>query len=135
VETKSNAMVGEGMDSPEVLEIPVAQGPADSASKSLMRSICLAWGAGWKADDRLCQFVPGHGQPVDVLVWCAAAWHLKDRDERIGWDAVTRSQRLKLVLQLRRFLVLEATRRTNPASQCLSLALRELCAAWSSEHG
>ena len=68
-------------------------------------------------------------------MWCAAAWHLKDRDERIGWDAVTRSQRLKLVVQLRRFLMLEATRRPNLASQCLGLALRGLCAAWSGEHG
>jgi hypothetical protein len=30
--------------------------------------------------------------------------------EGIGWDAVTHSQRLKLVVQLRRFLVLETTR-------------------------
>ena len=92
-------------------------------------------GAGREAGDRLCQFVLEEGRPVAVLVWCAAAWHLKDRDERIGWDAVTRSQRLKLVVQLRRFLVVEATRRPNLASQCLGLALRELCAAWSREHG
>ena len=32
---------------------------------------------------------------------------------------MTRSKRLKLVVQLRRFLVLEATRRPNLASQCL----------------
>jgi len=81
----------------------------------------------------LCQFVLEDGQPVGLLVWCAAAWHLKDRDERIGWDAVTRSQRLKLVMQLRRFLVVETTRRPNFASQCLGLALRELAAAWSCE--
>jgi hypothetical protein len=29
----------------------------------------------------------------------------------IGWDPVTRSQRLKLVVQLRRFLVVGKTRR------------------------
>jgi hypothetical protein len=44
----------------------------------------------------------------------------------VGWDAVTRSQRLKLVVQLRRFLVLEATRRPNLASQCLGAGLRAL---------
>ena len=74
-------------------------------------------GAGREAGDRLCQFVLEEGQPVAVLVWCAAAWHLKGRDDRIGWDAVTRAQRLKLVVQLRRFLVVEATRRPNLASQ------------------
>lgn len=50
--------------------------------------------------------------------------HLQARDEMVGWDAVTRSQRLKLVVQLRRFLVLAATRRPNLASQCLGAGLR-----------
>ena len=54
-------------------------------------------GAGREAGDRLCQFVLEEGQPVAVLVWCAAAWHLKGRDDRIGWDAVTRAQRLMLL--------------------------------------
>ena len=70
-----------------------------------------------------------------VLVWCAAAWHLKARDEAVGWDAVTRSQRLKLVVQLRRFLVLEATRRPNLASQCLGAGLRALVGQWEGQHG
>ena len=70
-----------------------------------------------------------------VLVWCAAAWHLQARDETVGWDAVTRSKRLKLVVQLRRFLVLEATRRPNLASQCLGAGLRELVGQWEGQHG
>jgi hypothetical protein len=53
----------------------------------------------------------------------------------IGWDPVTRSQRLKLVVQLRRFLVREEARRPNLASQCLGLGLRELAAGWQAEHG
>ena len=72
---------------------------------------------------------------VAVLVWCAAAWHLAHRDALIGWDAVTRAQRLKLVVQLRRFLVPEEARRPNLASQCLGLGLRELSGQWISEHG
>ena len=83
-------------------------------------------GAGREAGDRLCQLVCEDGRLVAVLVWCAAAWHLKARDETVGWDAVTRSQSLKLVVQLRRFLVLEATRRPNLASQCLGAGLRAL---------
>ena len=65
------------------------------------------------------------------MVWCAAAWHLKDRDEAVGWDAVTRWERLKLVVQLRRFLVLEEARRPNLASQCLGAGMRELVEQWS----
>ena len=83
-------------------------------------------GAGREAGDRLCQLVQEDGKLVAVLVWCAAAWHVQARDATVGWDAVTRSKRLKLVVQLRRFLVLEATRRPNLASQCLGAGLREL---------
>jgi len=92
-------------------------------------------GAGREAGDRLCQLVKQDGKLVAVLVWCAAAWHLQARDETVGWDAVTRSKRLKLVVQLRRFLVLEATRRPNLASQCLGAGLRELVGQWESQHG
>jgi hypothetical protein len=57
------------------------------------------------------------------------------RDTIIGRDPVTRSQRLKLVVQLRRFLVLDQARRPNLASQCLGLGLRELPAQWLDQHG
>ncbi len=92
-------------------------------------------GAGYEAGDRLCQLVWEQGNLVAVLVWCAAAWHLQGRDQIVGWDPVTRSKRLKLVVQLRRFLVLEATRRPNLASQCLGAGLRELVGQWESQHG
>ena len=92
-------------------------------------------GAGSEAGDRLCQLVLEEGRLAAVLVWCAAAWHLKDRDEAVGWDAVTRSERLKLVVQLRRFLVLEEARRPNLASQCLGAGLRALVGQWELEHG
>ena len=92
-------------------------------------------GAGREAGDRLCQFVLEAGRIVAVLIWCAAAWHLKDRDTLIGWDPVTRSQRLKLVVQLRRFLVPDQARRPNLASQCLALGLREMPAQWLLLHG
>ena len=92
-------------------------------------------GAGREAGDRLCQLVMEDGKLVAVLVWCAAAWHLKARDQTVGWDAVTRSKRLKLVVQLRRFLVLEETRRPNLGSQCLGAGMRQLVGQWESQHG
>ena len=72
---------------------------------------------------------------MSVRLWCIAAWHLKDRDNRIRRDTVTRSQRLKFIVQLCSFPVVKSTRRPNLDSQCLGLALRVLCAAWSYEHG
>ena len=117
------------------LEVKVAHSALEwrQAKAALGREHGL--GAGREAGDRLCQLVRQDGRLVAVLVWCAAAWHLKARDETVGWDAVTRSRRLKLVVQLRRFLVLEATRRPNLASQCLGAGLRELVGQWEVQHG
>lgn len=117
------------------IEVKVAHSAAEwrQAKTALGREHGL--GTGREAGDRLCQLVKEDGRLVAVLVWCAAAWHLKARDETVGWDAVTRSKRLKLVVQLRRFLVLEAARRPNLASQCLGAGLRELVSQWESLHG
>ena len=48
---------------------------------------------------------------------------------------MTCANRLKLVVQLRRFVVPEGARRPNLASQCLGLALRQLPDAWHHRHG
>jgi len=115
--------------------IRIAETPADwQLAHGLLDEEHLL-GAGREAGDRLCQFVLEEDRIVAVLIWCAAAWHLQDRDTIIGWDPVCRSQRLKLVVQLRRFLVPDKTRRPNLASQSLGLALRELPARWHAEHG
>lgn len=117
------------------LQIRTAETSADwQIAHTLLDSEHLL-GAGREAGDRLCQFILEDDQIVAVLIWCAAAWHLQDRDTIIGWDAVTRSRRLKLVVQLRRFLVVGKTRRPNLASQCLGFGLRELPGQWHAEHG
>ena len=92
-------------------------------------------GAGKEAGDRLGQFIIEDGQVVAVLIWCASAWHLKKRDELINWDPVTRAKRLKLVAQLRRFLILDEHRGPNLASQCLGLGLKKLQQQWFRQHG
>lgn len=90
--------------------------------------------AGREAGDRLCQSVSEQGKGVAVSVWCPADWHLRDRGLLIGWDLVTHSVRLKLVVQLRRFLVPDKARRPNLVSQCLGLGLRQLPAQWFEGH-
>jgi len=116
------------------LEVKVAHSAQDWRRAKAALGQEHGLGAGREAGDRLCQLVFEDGNLVAVLVWCAAAWHLKARDEQVGWDAVTRSRRLKLVVQLRRFLVLEATRRPNLASQCLGAGLRAVAGQWAVAH-
>lgn len=61
-----------------------------------------------------------------VLCWSGAALQLKDRDDWIDWDPLTRASHLPLVTQFRRFLVLESRRQPNLATRCMGLSLREL---------
>jgi len=72
---------------------------------------------------------------VAVLCWGGAAKRLKERDNYIGWDTVTCANRLKLIVQLRRFYVIDSARRPNLASQCLSLSLRTLRGEYEARHG
>ena len=87
-------------------------------------------GPRFPAGDRLYQVAEQDGQWVGLLLWCAPALHLKDRDHWIGWDPLTRAQRLKLIVNQARFLIPEATRRPNLASQVLAAATVALPGQW-----
>ena len=63
-------------------------------------------GAGRSVGDYLRQVVEQGGQAVALLVWGPACYALKDRDRWIGWSATQRVERLKLIVQNRRFLLL-----------------------------
>ena len=56
--------------------------------------------------DFLRQVALRDGQWVGLLVWGPSAYKLKDRERWIGWSVPQRLQRLKLVVQNRRFLLL-----------------------------
>ena len=77
------------------------------------------------------------GYPIlcAVLCWSGAALRLKDRDEWIDWDPLTRGSRLPLITQLRRFIVLESQRQPNLATRCLGLALRSLSGHFEEKYG
>jgi len=86
--------------------------------------------------DFLRQIVERQGQSVALLVWGAAALKLKDREAWIGWSVSQRGERLKLVVQNRRFLLLhDKGKEPNLASQTLALACRELPAQWREHFG
>jgi hypothetical protein len=93
-------------------------------------------GAGRPVGDYLRQVVERAGQVVALLVWGPACYALKDRDLWIGWSATQRVERLKLVVQNRRFLLLSAKGQApNLASQVLGTALRALPGQWEEQFG
>jgi hypothetical protein len=93
-------------------------------------------GAGQSVGDYLRQIVEAEGQPVALLVWGSPCYALKDRDLWIGWSAPQKGQRLKLVVQNRRFLLLtDKGQAPNLASQALGAALRVLREQWEQSFG
>ncbi|MEO8351479.1 MAG: Druantia anti-phage system protein DruA [Chthoniobacteraceae bacterium] len=88
-------------------------------------------GAGRPVGKYLRQVARIEGERVALLVWGPCCYALKDRDRWIGWSANQRVERLELVVQNRRFLLLTpAGAAPNLASQVLGAALRALPAQW-----
>jgi hypothetical protein len=83
--------------------------------------------------DRFWQVVEHAGERLGVLLWCAAAKRLKPREDWIGWDARTRVERLKLVVQNSRFCLWRT--QPNLASRVLGEAARVLPEQWQRVHG
>jgi hypothetical protein len=93
-------------------------------------------GAGQPVGDYLRQIVELYHQPVALLVWGPACYALKDRDLWISWSASQRIERLKLIVQNRRFLLLtDKGQAPNLASQALGAALRALPQQWIQRFG
>lgn len=93
-------------------------------------------GAGRPVGDYMRQVVLRDQQPVALLVWGPACYALKDRDLWISWSATQRLERLKLIVQNRRFLVLAAKGQSpNLASQAMGAALRVLPEQWQQRFG
>jgi hypothetical protein len=70
------------------------------------------------------------GELVALLGWASAAMRAPARERFIGWDEATRRNRLHLVVNNVRFLVLPWVRVRNLASRVLALNLRRLCGDW-----
>jgi hypothetical protein len=75
------------------------------------------------------------GQWLALQTWNAAAFHLKGRDEWIGWTDAQRRQRLSLVANNSRYLVLAGAHYPNLASRVMKLCQGRLASDWSAEYG
>jgi len=71
---------------------------------------------------------------VALLLFSAAAKHLKHRDQWIGWTRSQRDRRLSLVANNSRFLILPWVEAPRLASHVLSLVLRRLRQDWHSQY-
>lgn len=76
-----------------------------------------------------------HGQWVGILVFSAAAKHLKARDQWIGWTHEQRRRRLSLITNNCRFLLLPDPAVPNLGSRLLRLTLDRLSEDWQIQYG
>jgi hypothetical protein len=72
---------------------------------------------------------------VALVGWCAAALKCGARDGWIGWPEVLQRQRLALIANNARFLILPGPRVANLASRVLGLTVKRLSGDWQQVHG
>ena len=75
------------------------------------------------------------GRPLACLLFGAAAWKAKARDEWIGWDAAQRRHGLPRLANNARFLVLPWVRVPHLASHLLGGVVRRIDADWRVKYG
>lgn len=85
--------------------------------------------------DQLRYFVRAGKRILALLGFGAAAWKTQPRDRFIGWSSQQRQQRLHLVTNNARFLILPWVRCHNLASCVLGMAARRLADDWQSRYG
>jgi hypothetical protein len=86
--------------------------------------------------ERLCYVVEYQSQWLALLGWSAAAYHLKGRDQWIGWSDTQRRGRLHLVANNARWVVLsQAGQYPNLASRAMGMNLERLSTDWQAAYG
>jgi hypothetical protein len=86
--------------------------------------------------ERLCYVVEYQGQWLALLGWSAAAYHIRARDQWIGWNDNQRRARLRLVANNARFCLLtQPGQYPNLASRAMGLNLARLAADWQQAYG
>jgi hypothetical protein len=71
-----------------------------------------------------------YGRDLSCALFAAAAWKVKARDAFIGWSARQRQQRLSLIINNSRFLILPHVRVPHLASHILGTIQRRLRSDW-----
>ncbi len=76
-----------------------------------------------------------HGRPLACLLFGSAAWSCAARDHQVGWSARLRRQRLHLLTNNHRFVVLPWVRAPHLASHLLGKVTKRLSQDWQSKYG
>ena len=76
-----------------------------------------------------------HGRHIACLLFGAAAWKTKPRDQFIGWSDTIRTRRLSSVANNTRFLILPWVRVPHLASHLLGTILKRISADWQHKYG
>lgn len=79
--------------------------------------------------------VAANGTELAYMVWGSAAWKTTPRDRWIGWTAQQRQERLHLVINNTRFLILPWVHSPNLASHILGLICRRIRKDWQARFG
>ena len=86
--------------------------------------------------ERLCYVVEHRGQWLALLGWSAAAYHIRARDQWIGWSDNQRRARLRLLANNARFCLLtQPGQYPNLATRALGLNLARLSQDWQQAYG
>jgi len=86
--------------------------------------------------EQLRYVVEYEGQWLALLGWAAAAYHIRARDQWIGWNDNQRRARLRLVANNARFCLLtELGQYPNLASRAMGLNLGRLARDWQDQFG
>jgi hypothetical protein len=86
--------------------------------------------------ERLCYVVEDRGEWLALLGWSAAAYHIRARDQWIGWSDNQRRARLRLLANNARFCLLtEPGQYPNLASRAMALNLARLSQDWQQAYG
>ena len=76
----------------------------------------------------------GTGVDLACLLFGAAAWQCAPRDRWIGWSATQRAQRLPLIANNSRFLILPWVQVAHLASHILSQIAQQIAADWQTRY-
>jgi hypothetical protein len=76
-----------------------------------------------------------NGRPVALLLYGAAAWKCRGRDDHIGWNPKQRQENLQLIANNTRFLIPQWVMVPCLASYALSRISKRISADWQIKYG
>ena len=116
------------------LQVQPVERAAEARYQDLMRAHHYLGGLP-KIGETLWYVASYRGEWVALLSFSAAAWKCGVRDRWIGWDVRRQYDRLKLIANNSRFLILPGWHRRNLGSKTLALCQKRLPADWRTRFG